>query len=50
MANGKQASVTTQRIVAPEVASEGELLQLLVDNVTDCAITMLDPQGTVLTR
>ena len=47
MANGKQAIVTTPQLRT--VATEGELLQLLVDNVTDCAITMLDPKGNIVT-
>jgi PAS domain S-box-containing protein len=47
MANGKQAIVTTPQLRA--VSTEVELLQLLVDNVTDCAITMLDPKGNVVT-
>ncbi len=47
MANGKQASVTTAQLRT--ASTEAELLQLLVDNMTDYAITMLDPQGTVLT-
>ncbi len=46
MANGKQASVTSAQPRA--VAIEAELLQLLVDNLSDYAITMLDPKGTVL--
>ena len=47
MANGKQASVTTP---VPRVPTgEAELLQLLIDNVTDYAITMLDPKGVVIT-
>jgi len=47
MANGKQAIVTTPQLRS--VGSETELLHLLVDNVTDCAITMLDPKGNVVT-
>src|SRR5690349_12072430 len=47
MANGKQASVTTAQLRT--LATEGELLQLLVDNISDYAITMLDPKGMVLT-
>jgi hypothetical protein len=43
MANGKQAAVTTAHVRT--VATEGELLQLLVDNVTDSAITILDPRA-----
>src|SRR5215468_9571090 len=48
MANGKQASVTTAAQLRT-VATEGELLQLLVDNIADYGITMLDLKGTVLT-
>jgi PAS domain S-box-containing protein len=45
MASEKQASVIS---TLRPVASEGELLQLLVDNVSDYAITMLDPKGNVV--
>jgi PAS domain S-box-containing protein len=46
MTNGKQSSVTTP--LPRSMASEGELLQLLVENLSDYAITMLDPQGNVI--
>jgi PAS domain S-box-containing protein len=45
MASEKQAAVIS---TLRSVASEGELLQLLIDNVSDYAITMLDPKGNVV--
>jgi PAS domain S-box-containing protein len=45
MASEKQASVTSG---SRAVGTDPELLQLLVDNASDYAITMLDPQGNVV--
>jgi rsbT co-antagonist protein RsbR len=44
MTNGQQSTTPLPR----STASEAELLQLLVDNVADYAITFLDPKGHVV--
>jgi PAS domain S-box-containing protein len=45
MANTKQPAAGPAR----SSASEAELLQMLIDNVADYAITLLDPSGKVMT-
>ncbi len=45
MASEKQASVISN---PRSVSTDAELLQLLVDNASDYAITMLDPKGNVV--
>jgi PAS domain S-box-containing protein len=49
MANGNQAPSITIATAARAVATEAELLQLTVDNISDYAIIMLDTKGLVMT-